>query len=463
MNAARASESLLAPRIGAWPRLLSDWLRTERVVAVATGLTFTWLVLLGLVLPFDPDEAVYGVIARGIIEGDWPYRDLFDHKQPLLYLYYLPVGLGASIELERVIAAGFVAVSIPAFSVAAQRFFDGRKRDWAVIAYALFVASPLIGVRANAEAFLMLPMVASVAAPSPLLAGALLGVAGGTKLVGLSVAPVVFLLWRGSWWKVAVGAGVVALLIALPFVPVMSDFWDANVTFNSDYRDVSFGRFSGPELVRYLLLPSTLVIVAVLPLFVAALAGLAVERRAPVLVWALCAYAATKATGFWFEHYYILLAPPAALLAAHTLHRATERRRILLGLAALSLPALAVSLAALYYVTAADDGDRSDVTSVIRDHPGELYILGAASEYYAHAGRHPQRRWFFSAALLTRDEWSDEIRRSIEACPPEVILVADIGTAWEIDWWRDIAPLYRLRQTYDGLKMVVLAGPQRRC
>jgi len=39
--------------------------------------------------PLDADAGVYSTVARGILHGQIPYRDLFDHKQPLLYIWYL--------------------------------------------------------------------------------------------------------------------------------------------------------------------------------------------------------------------------------------------------------------------------------------------------------------------------------------------------------------------------------------
>src|SRR3989304_5000832 len=39
--------------------------------------------------PLDADAGVYSTVARGILDGQIPYRDLFDHKQPLLYTWYM--------------------------------------------------------------------------------------------------------------------------------------------------------------------------------------------------------------------------------------------------------------------------------------------------------------------------------------------------------------------------------------
>src|ERR671922_2576087 len=39
-------------------------------------------------LPLERDEGAYAVIATRWLAGDVPYRDLFDHKPPLIYVIY---------------------------------------------------------------------------------------------------------------------------------------------------------------------------------------------------------------------------------------------------------------------------------------------------------------------------------------------------------------------------------------
>ena len=47
---------------------------------------------------FEPDESVYSLISRGFLHGKVPYRDLFDHKGPLTYCFYI---LGFLLSGER--------------------------------------------------------------------------------------------------------------------------------------------------------------------------------------------------------------------------------------------------------------------------------------------------------------------------------------------------------------------------
>src|SRR3989337_3458867 len=64
-----------------------------RLLSIAALLALSALPLLFLApmlnAPFEPDEGVYATIARGWRAGAIPYRDLWDNKGPLLFLWYV--------------------------------------------------------------------------------------------------------------------------------------------------------------------------------------------------------------------------------------------------------------------------------------------------------------------------------------------------------------------------------------
>lgn len=310
---------------------------------VCAALLAAWLTVLAFILPYDPDEAVYKIIATGIVHGKWPYHDLFDHKPPLIYFWYLPAGLGASIEAERILAALLVAASVPIAAVLARRWLTGRQVPLATAAYAILLANPFMIWGANAEAFLLLPLVAALAVPSPVLAGVLLGFAVMTKPVALAFAPVLMLLWRRDVWRVAIGGGLVSILVSLPFIPIWHDFWEANVTFNLDYgRNLGYGNG-----LYHLLIPNPGVLIGGLPLWCAALVGAIRQRDRLIWLWALCGLISVRASGLNFSHQYVLLVPPAALLAGIGFDRILRSRILAIIESILSAGVLAVVASAL--------------------------------------------------------------------------------------------------------------------
>src|SRR6266487_2788682 len=141
-----AGDALLRQRV-------ESVIRAERYWLLPAVALFAWLSFLAFVIPVDHDEAVYSVVAHGILEGHWPYRDFFDNKPPLVYVWYLPVAATAHIELQRIFGAALAALSVGAMAVIARRWFDHRYLVRIVIAYALALGNPYTGAGNSIETF----------------------------------------------------------------------------------------------------------------------------------------------------------------------------------------------------------------------------------------------------------------------------------------------------------------------
>src|SRR3990170_1189482 len=115
-----------------------------RILSIAALLALSALPLLFLAplfdAPLDPDQGGYATIARGWIDGAIPYRDLWDNKGPLLFLWYAAsfASLGESTLSPRVFAALAAGLSVPFVWATARALFDHRL---ATLAAALFALS----------------------------------------------------------------------------------------------------------------------------------------------------------------------------------------------------------------------------------------------------------------------------------------------------------------------------------
>jgi hypothetical protein len=87
------------------------------VIGLGLSLLVTMIVrLLQLELQTDWDEELYFLIARGWAHGLLPYRDIFDHKPPGVYLaYLLGTGFGTSFAPLRLAVAAALLFSAHAF------------------------------------------------------------------------------------------------------------------------------------------------------------------------------------------------------------------------------------------------------------------------------------------------------------------------------------------------------------
>jgi hypothetical protein len=261
------------------------------------------------------------------------------------------------------------------------------------------------------------------------------------------------LLWRRDVWRVAIGGGLISILVSLPFIPIWHDFWEANVTFNLDYSpNLAYG--SG---LYHLLIPNPGVLIGGLPLWCAALVGAIRQRDRLIWVWALCGLIAVKASGLNWGHQYVLLAPPAALLAGIGFDRILRSRILAVTESILSAGTFVVMASALVLFGARP---LQKIVDAVRTTEGEVYVLGGKTEIYTYAGRQPQRRFFYSVPLVVRSDWGREMREDLLACPPDVLVIPE-GSLFQVDWKDDVASVYERRAEFDT--GTVLTQPKLPC
>lgn len=448
-RAARVGRAVLPARLRQRPPF---------AVLVAAGLV-VWLSIAGLLAPYDPDEAVYKIVATGIVDGRWPYRDLFDHKPPVIYVWYLPTAFGASIRFERVLAALMMGVSVVLLSRIAGRLLVRAEAEAATLAYALLLASPVMAIGANTEAFMIAPLLGAVLVPSPLAAGVLLGVATMTKPVALAYLPLLVVLRRGErrvrWLPLIAGATVLAM--SAPFLPVWRSYLEANVLFNIQYG----GSVTLMGRLRDLVTLNPLVLIAALPVWIAALIGAVTRRDARLLLWAALGFAAVKAAGRDYAYYYVPMMPAVALLGGQgfeTLLR-PGRLRALAGVAtAASLTTAAAALVIGWRIGESYDSLNAAIAAV----PSELYVLGDDARVYAYAGRQPARRLFYGVPLSVNVGWGARTRDQLLRCPPGTLVVPnDRSTPFPIPWTAELEAMYQQRQTFAA--GVLLRQPRITC
>ncbi len=116
------------------------------------------------------DEAIYCVVAREMLSGRVLYRDVVDHKPPLIYVVYaatqrLGGALGGMRLLHLLTALVVFATAFLVGRIAELLGGDRRERLAAGLLYAFFSTTLFAfdGLAANCELYMMLPLVASVA------------------------------------------------------------------------------------------------------------------------------------------------------------------------------------------------------------------------------------------------------------------------------------------------------------
>lgn len=356
----------------------------EIIAAAAIGRRLvTWQVALGVVLalaiwvrvpffsvPLVTDEGGYAYTTRhGLIVGDGLYRLLwFDRTQGILWVYRVIFEtLGRSVLAIRLFAALYNALSALLIAVIGRRLGGMRVGLIAAFLFGLFSVMPhMEAFTANAELFMTLPALASLAlllpldavqldATAPLRARcnrdaarriALSGLCAGVAFI-IKPAEAAALMTGGALlliaarrrdrsWRAMLRPQV--LFGAAAFVGILPAIIDGFVRDGKEfveqvllYRGVEESIISRNSLGRLSHAVFSTVVVGgdVLPLVLLAVLALTVYRRALspdaralAPAWLGTSFFGVALGGNWYGHYFFQMLPPLALFAAFALRAA---------------------------------------------------------------------------------------------------------------------------------------------
>ena len=405
-----------------------------------------------MVSPLERDEGVYATIAQRLLRGDVPYRDLFDNKPPIVYGWYAFSFLvfGEGVAAPRIVAALLLSFTTLAIFGEARMLFPRRVAYLGAGAFAVATGLPFVALNANTEAYMLLPLVASLVAFTIgtrrgrlswfVLAGALGALAVMTKQVAvwnLVALAVIALFWR--WGKVETawrritpllsllaGAAAATALIATPFffAGAFSDFVYANISYNWVYvRFVTIG-----EGLPHLGLGVTLLSALAAPLVVGTALGIfTVLRRTRrnaaylLVVWAAASAVGVASGGRFFPHYFLQLVPAMVLLTAVVVddrfhgHDPHPRWKVATTFSAI-LIFVSLGANALLYLAPLRTEHRLAPTVIYQEEwdaasqslgayisartgpEDTIFNLGRQSQIYFYADRRPAVRYFYDYA-----------------------------------------------------------------
>ena len=388
----------------------------------------------------DIDEAHWTLIGKVIRQGGLPYRDIADHKPPLLFFLYALLGApgGGRLQVTHALMLPWIAGTALLCGATTRRLTCSAAAGTAsALAYLLLCCSNLH--TASSELLADLPVAAALAvlplrAPDrgwrALPAGLLLGLAVLVRpQAGIGLCAALFcllLLRRGA------GARLGALLLCMVgfLVPLAVTVWAfARCGELSSLFDWTVRRNLGyPPPAGWIFVFLIYTATYGLPLLWALLLGgpslskaardLLARRRPDELVVLGGALLGLACLGVaqgrrFYAHYYVQLALPLALLAGPALASLASgrerRRRQLLVVAGLLAGLSALAFAAVGWVRGAlsnfpsQDPRAASVVAFLRSPaapPGRLLLWGDYSHIYLDAGRLPGARFYNAAPLV---------------------------------------------------------------
>jgi hypothetical protein len=401
------------------------------------------------------DEAIYATTADALARGDLLYRDVVDHKPPLIYHIY-QAGFAA---LGRYNTQGAHALVILSVLLTAGFLFAIKRREGAADAQgaSLAVAGLFLvfsttwhdydDLAANCELFLLAPQTiaawlllrdlrrGTLGLATHLALGALIGTSALIKVQGLTFlgASIGMLGWwailgRASWPRAtAMALCHVAGALVPPTLYLLGCAAAGNAAatvywFKFNFSYVDAGLTGLAAITRGLLRTGLIGGVALVPYALGVLAAVAtatgmlrVIRRqqhdvpsSPMvlgLLWLATSAVAVTAGGRFFGHYFHLILAPLCLLAAPTFCRLWSKgRRYRVALSALcALPALFFFVLATIgrpLAVALDEGEPpyDDVATriaAITAPDDRIFVWGNSPQLYVLARRPMGTRFSF--------------------------------------------------------------------
>lgn len=325
--------------------------------AAALLLLCTVLRVVSLVRPcLSDDEAIYAVTGREMLTGHALYRDVVDHKPPAVYVINeLTQAIGGPIGGMVLLHALLILVVWSTGLVLARivRRDDPHAAWLAALLWCVFTTTlvDVDALAANCELWMMLPLVASVAAfleERLVLTGALVAIAMLFKYQAGIQLPLYAVTWIAMQRTRALpGLAALALGVTIPIAATIAGFAAAGTLaaarfwflFNFSYIDA--GPALGERVVR-LLVRGGLVAGSAALLYGCALGGVraawASRRGRFVLGWVVVSALCVGVGGRFFGHYFHQLTAPLCVLAAPVAMRWSDRRWFV---ATLAIPAAA--------------------------------------------------------------------------------------------------------------------------
>ena len=448
-----------------------------------------WLTLCGMIVvcfrvhafpaPLENDECNYAYFAQRLLAGDRLYVDLWDHQPPGVYALLVPPTalFGSAPTVYRTLALAVTLPTLLGVFALSRRWF-GRVGAWsAAILFALAGSDPGIGGEGcNREIYMNVLLVAAVwllarseNAPryrAVLAAGLLLGLASTIKTVvavhWVALLPAVLLPTRRAvpaWGRpvfkavlaFAAGPAIVWLAVWSYFAADgrSGAFLDATFLYNLVYSETDAGW--GRRLIAFFFEGDKFrssVFGTARALWLAALVGVFAlpwrrARLSALLLggWLAGSYLAVCLPGRFWPHYYLLMLPPAVLLAAALVRRIEGRRP---QLAFVAVPVIAMALLATqvsgYLLTPPERlgwnrygprmtwaRDMAARVAAVTDPTDTIYVWSIDANFYYYSGRRCASRFTMYGPLIA-DAPSTAARRrllleDLARNPPRLILL----------------------------------------
>jgi 4-amino-4-deoxy-L-arabinose transferase-like glycosyltransferase len=306
--------------------------------------------------PLERDEGLYGYMGQRILAGEVPYRDVFDHKTPVIYyIYALIIKLfGGSIFSIRIFTLFYSLLTTLSIFFLGRLLWGEGVGVAAALLFAVFSGGPVIqGSNANCEVFMILPLILALylfilagrekKAIYYFGAGVLSGLAVMIKQVAAFNLLVLFAFGfsggLGAVLWLLLGAVLFPLLFTVyfavqgAFAQFINCLLFANLIYlkNSPAPDWPLYIWQGLDIILHVAFYENSIIWV---LSLSAIIYIFVKERKDenrlIAIWAFLSLLAVISSKLFFGHYFIQMLPALVLLSGYAAFKIPQRIRILI-------------------------------------------------------------------------------------------------------------------------------------
>lgn len=415
--------------------------------------------------PVNRDISAYATIGARMHDGQWPYRDLFDHKQPLTYgVFWLLAAIAprsnTAIQITAVLIAGLGGVIV--WAVLQRLIGLSAALAAAFLLVTIGAARAFEGTDLNTEHLLATVMCLAVLLPlsfrGPVtlrhaaMAGVVAAFAVAAKAIAVLAIPAVMLPLfchqlhvRDRWFAkigifaLGVGAPWMILILCYAAGGGLTDLLWANIGYNVNY--VATLR---PQYLFFGASINALLVVAITVGAIRLLTFGARDRICwTILLWLVGAAAGAKIGRGDFPHYFAPIVPPAAILVCLPVrfNRKLSRRCFnfirVAAVIGVAIPFLR-DISGGYGLTPAQIGWRMfDVESVpwnyqkrvgiwLRAHSNardRLFVAGAEPGFYWQSSLQPATKYLYDYVSNFVPGFNNSLTEALQSNPPRFIVL----------------------------------------
>ena len=451
--------------------------------------------LRALGVPLERDEGEYAYMGQLILHGEVPYLAAQNMKLPGVYYAYAAILelFGQTGFAIHTALLGITLASLALVFLVGRRLFDAVTGLVAAVVYAMLTLDPsMLGFTANAEHFVMLPVLAGVLVLSWLepehrarrrralvtMAGALLGIAVVMKQQAAAFVAFgsVYVLLDAAWRRrtIASAAFDAASFLAAALLPygvvclamyrdgAFGPFWFWTVTYAREYVGVvpladGMSALRGEAIELADAVPGAWLLAGT---GLAALVWDGTSRRQAwfLALFAVASFAAVTPGLRFTSHYFILLVPAASLLAGVAVSAlgriAAERRAprtataIIVGLPLVATLTWLVHARAFLFEESPPEIARSiygsnpfpeaiAIADYLRAHTDEsehIAVIGSEPEIYFYAHRHAATSYLYTYPMMEPQPFArsmqEDMIAQLERERPLYIVFVNVDTSW---------------------------------